>query len=822
MVGAAPLVPYPRAVSVPRGALGAKLALFLGLSVLTGVIAAALALPPIALVGLTAKRGSESFEALPAVLATPALKQRTRILASDGTVIARFYSENRVYVPIKRIAPVMQRAIVAIEDSRFYEHNGVDVRGTLRALVANSRAGGVTQGGSTLTQQYVKNVLVATATTKAARDAASADTVARKLQEARYALGLEQRWSKEQILEGYLNIAYFGAGAYGIEAAAQRYFGRSAKRLTLGQAATLAGIVRAPSSYDPIAYPADSQARRNFVLQRMVDLGMADPGRAAAAATVPMRRLLHPHEVPNRCTTSIAPFFCDYVYSTFLADPAFGKTVADRRQLFNGGGLTIRTTLDLHAQRAAQRAVDTYIPPKDPSRRVAAIAMVEPGTGNIVAMAQNRRYGEGPGRTYVNNVVDARYDGTTGQQAGSTFKIFTLAAAIEKGIPISTRIYSPVHTEFPGGSFTNCEGAPLNDPWPVTNSTTSYNASFDMRSGAALSVNTFFAELERRVGLCDVVDAASRAGIHDAYGHDPLRDTALQVQSFTLGVTTISPLTLADAYATFAARGQHCEPRAIASATSAGGGSLDVAPPLCQQVFEPAVADAVNEILSEVVDGPNPYRTGAQMSLGRPAAGKTGTTTDHVAVWFAGYTPDLAAAVWCGHPDAPADFPMSNVTINGTYYPEVFGYLLPGPIWKQAMLGALEGVSASSFAPIDPSLLVGEQRTVPSVSGMTQEAAVKALTQAGFVPIVATEAVDSYEEAGLVAYTDPRSGSTSTSGTTVTIYLSNGVPPPPSPSPTPTSSHGPSSSPTPTGTPSAEPTKTKPPKPKHSPPGHQH
>jgi membrane peptidoglycan carboxypeptidase len=248
----------------------------------------------------------------------------------------------------------------------------------------------------------------------------------------------------------------------------------------------------------------------------------------------------------------------------------------------------------------------------------------------------------------------------------------------------------------------------------------------------------------------------------------------------------VSPLTVANAYATFAARGRHCEPRAIKAVRSATEDKLEVAPPLCDQAFEPAVADAVNEILSEVIDGPNPNRTGAAMSLGRPAGGKTGTTSFNTAVWFAGYTPDLAAAVWAGHPDAPADYPMEDVTINGLYYPTVYGSLLPGPIWKQAMLGALAGTKASSFVAIDPSQLAGEQGIVPAVSGLTPAEAVKKLSRAGFVPVVASEAVDSSQAKGFVAYTDPVGGSRGITGTTVTIYVSTGTPPPPDPEPTKT------------------------------------
>ena len=264
----------------PSDGAGSRTLLFLALSAVAGVLVAGIALPAIGLVGLTAKRGAENFQSLPAELSVPPLKQRSRLLAADGTVLATFYSQNRVYVPMDKISQDMQHAIVAIEDARFYEHNGVDVRGTLRALVANTQAGAVTQGGSTITQQYVKNVLAATADTRQEREAATEDSVTRKLRELRYALGLEEEWSKERILEGYLNIAYFGSQAYGIEVAAQRYFSIPAADLDAGQAATLAGIVKYPTLYDPLVNPKESEERRNFVLQRMADENMISQSKA--------------------------------------------------------------------------------------------------------------------------------------------------------------------------------------------------------------------------------------------------------------------------------------------------------------------------------------------------------------------------------------------------------------------------------------------------------------------------------------------------------------------------------------------------------------
>ena len=779
------------ATSSPNG-FGTRIALFAGLSVLSGVLVAGLALPAVGLFGLTAKRGAENFQSLPAALKVPPLKQRSTLLAADGTLLATFYSQNRVYVPLDEISQEMQDAIVAIEDARFYEHNGIDLRGTVRAMLANTQAGSVTQGGSTLTQQYVKNVLVATASTKAERDAAAEDSVSRKIRELRYALGLEQRWTKGRILEGYLNIAYFGSQSYGVEVAAQRYFSKPASRLNAGEAATIAGIVRYPSLYDPLMNPGKSQERRDAVLQRMADLDMITQNQADRFRAQKLVDVLDPSDLTRGCAVSKVPFFCTYVQHSILNDPAFGKTPAERRALLNGGGLTIRTTLDMDSQRAAQSAVNSYIPIGDPSDRVAAIAMIEPGTGNVVAMAQNLNYGKGPGKSFINNAVDQPFDGTTGQQAGSTFKIFTLAAAIEAGFPITEQISSPPSRLFPYGSFQNCSGAPLAE-WSMENYNGSPAGSFDMRTGAAYSVNTYFAELERRVGLCNVIDIASRAGMSDAFGTDPLKDPTLQQQAFTLGAAfEISPLTLAESYATFAARGLHCEPRSVAHVTTRDDTVFSVTPPDCQQTIDPEVADAVNSILAGVIDGNISGRTAADMSLGRPAAGKTGTSDFNSAVWFAGYTPDLAAAVWAGHPDAPNDYPMRNVTINGIYYSFVYGRSIPGPIWRDAMLGALANVPASDFTPINPDLIDGDTLTIPLVAGLSEDAAIAQLESIGLQVQTAPNEVASNQDQGLVSYTSPGVGTGVSPSTTVTIYLSSGQAPSPSPSPSSTATKSPS------------------------------
>jgi membrane peptidoglycan carboxypeptidase len=765
--------------------------LFLGFSVIAGILAAALALPAVGLAGLTAKRGAENFQSLPAQLSVPPLKQRSRILAADGTVLATFYSQNRVYVTMDKIAKVMQDAIVATEDARFYEHNGVDLRGTFRALVANTQAGSVTQGGSTITQQYVKNVLAATAATKEEQQQATEDSLSRKIRELRYALGLEETWSKRRILEGYLNIAYFGSQAYGVEVASHRYFSVPAAELDAGQAATLAGIVRYPSLYDPLVNPDESEQRRNFVLQRMADENMISQRKADAFMQVPLKDILDPSDLTRGCAVSKVPWFCSYVEQSFLADPAYGRTVADRRRLLNGGGLTIRTTLQMDDQAAAEAAVEQYLPTGDPSERVAAIAMIEPGTGNVTAMDQNLNYGDGDNASYINNAVDARYSGTNGQQPGSTFKIFTVAAAIEQGLPMAEGIYAPSDRVMPYGSYDNCDGAPLGE-WNVGNYTGAPSGTFNIYQGTAYSVNTYFAELARRAGLCNVWDVASRAGVRTAdTGEAPVDDPELQYAPGIIGGSfNMSPLTLANSYATFAARGLRCEPRVITSIKTLSGDEIDVPKPDCQQVIKPEVADAVNDVMVSVIRGRVPNPTGEAMYIGRPAAGKTGTTDDYNAVWFAGYTPNLAAAVWAGDPDAPRRYPMRNVTINGQYYSYVFGSSLPGPIWREAMLGAVADLPVASFVPINPDLYDGAQTALPSVAGLSPEVAKQRLEQLGLTTTVADYDVASSQPQGTVAYTSPGAGTTVQPGDTVTIYLSNGVAPTPSPSPSSTQGAG--------------------------------
>ena len=676
-------------VARPVAALG-RLGLFLLVAIVAGAVAAAMVLPVAAATGLLTRGAIDSFESLPSQLDAPDLPERSVILASDGSVMATIYYQNRVEVPLSSVAPIMRQAIVAVEDARFLDHPGIDLRGTMRAVVANSTQSGSTQGGSTITQQYVKNLLIASATNEEELEAARARTPSRKLREIRYALALERRYSKEEILERYLNIVYFGAGAYGVEAAARRYFSKPAAELDLVESATLAGIVQQPTAFDPTRNPELAEQRRNLVLGEMAEAGFITPIEASAASRISLEEMLDPSIQPNGCTSSYAPYFCDFVIRMIKADQAFGETLVEREALLRRGGLTIRTTLDPDVQDAAMKSVTSYIPIKDASQRAAAITLVEPGTGNVIAMAQNREWGlKGRGKTTYNYNVDQGFGGTIGMQAGSTFKVFTLAAALEQGFSPTEGIDSPNPKTFE--NFVNCtDGTPFQ---PVTVRNSGSAGFLNMFQATAFSTNTYFVTLAERFGLCRQAEIAEEMGVRLATG-DPLQ----RVPTFSLGTMEVSPLSMAGAYAAFANHGTYCQPRVVLEITDRYGNNLDVPDPRCREVISRNVADAVTGVLTSVIDGPFEGRTGSAASLpDRPAAGKTGSTNENAAIWFAGYTPQMAAAVWVGDPRGGFAYPMTDVTINGTYYSYVTGGQIPNPIWRETMIAAHANLMPQAF-----------------------------------------------------------------------------------------------------------------------------
>ncbi|MFE4450825.1 transglycosylase domain-containing protein [Streptomyces sp. NPDC056796] len=668
---------------------------FLGVAALSGAVLAGIALPAAGALGLAAKGTVEGFDEIPSNLKTPPLSQRTTILDNEGGAIATVYSRDRTVVPLKDISPYMQDAIIAIEDSRFYEHGAVDLKGILRAMNRNVQEGGAAQGASTLTQQYVKNVFVEEAGDDPDKVAeATQQTMGRKVRELKYAIQVEEELGKKKILENYLNITFFGQQAYGVEAASQRYFSKHAKDLKVGEAAMLAGLVQSPTRYDPVNDAEEATKRRNTVLQRMAAVGSISRSEADEAIASPLE--LKVRKPKNGCITSVsgAGFFCDYVRKTILSDPAFGKTAEDRTKLWNLGGLTIRTTLSPRAQEAANEAATSRVNKDD--KVAASVVQVEPGTGKILSMGQSRPYGldQKKNETVLNLGVSNKMGGSTyGFQVGSTFKPITAAAALEKGISPAQSYSTDWKLSVPMNSFRNCKGAPAgNGNWDLQNEMESEKGAFDMTSALGKSINTYFAKLEQQAGLCETVTMAKKLGYERGDGK-PVSDSN---PSITLGGTESTPLGMAAAYATFANRGTFCTPVAIEAITDANGKKVDVPKSSCSRAMSEKTADTVNQMLKGVVeDG-----TGTQAGLtDRDNAGKTGTTNDRVDAWFVGYTPNLSTAVWVGA-DVGKKVPMYDITIGGQYYDKVCGGCLPGPIWRTAMTGALNASETPSFNPV--------------------------------------------------------------------------------------------------------------------------
>ncbi|MFJ9905781.1 transglycosylase domain-containing protein [Streptomyces sp. NPDC101152] len=668
---------------------------FLGVSVLAGAVLAGIALPAVGALGLAAKGSVQSFDELPANLKTPPLSQRTTILDADGGQIATVYSRDRTVVPLKDISPYMQKAIVAIEDSRFYQHGAIDLKGVLRAVNKNAQSGGVAQGASTLTQQLVKNVAIEEAgddPTKVAQ--ATQQTLGRKIKELKYAIQLEEQLGKKKILENYLNITFFGEQAYGVEAASQRYFSKHAKDLSLQQAALLAGIVQSPSRYDPVNDSTEATKRRNVVLQRMADMGDISQAEATKAGRTPLG--LNPSKPKNGCITAVkgAGFFCDYVRQVFLTDPIFGKTQEARAKVWNQGGLTIRTTLDPQSQESVQDSIKKHVYKSDEVATAATI--VEPGTGKILAMGQSRPYGINTKdhETSINLSVNKSMGGGAGYQPGSTFKPIVAAAAIEGGTPATQTYSSPYEMDYPA-PVSACDGRTWDEKGVhLTNENPDEHGPYSMKEATAKSVNTYYVQLISDIGICPVTTMAQKMGVERADGKK-----IQQAPSIALGTQEMSPLTMANAYATFAARGMYCTPVAIESITQTVGSqkkSLEVPKSTCSRAMSEKTADTVTTLLKGVVeDG-----TGKAAGLdSRPSAGKTGTTDNRYAAWFVGFTPNMAGAVWVGDPAHERQ--MKNISIGGVWNDKVYGGQVPGPIWRDMMDNALNGKPVEEFHLVD-------------------------------------------------------------------------------------------------------------------------
>ncbi len=713
------------------------------LAVLASLVAAAM-FPLFAPAGAAVKVADSKFLGqVDAPLDLPTLAQRTTIYAADGSVLATLYrGENRVTYPLSSYNQNAQHAVLAVEDHGFYQHGAVDVYSTLRALLADLKAGHPVQGGSTIAQQLVKNTVTG-----------SAETIERKIQEARDAIRLEQTYTKGQIFEAYLNTIYMGNSVYGYGTASEWYFNRPPSKLNLSQAALLAGIIQAPEAYNP-AIPENVPAaleRRNQVLGDMLQYGwitQEDYDRASHAGI----KLSTKGRTQNQYGPE--PYWVDYVKHLFLTDPAFGATMADREHLLYQGGLQIYTTLNRKIQNTARQAMaEMYYLPSDPQ---AASVTVNAQTGAILSMADgNETYGtdSSKGQSTVN------YGWQALRPTGSAFKVFTLAAALSAGIQPTSQWKGNSPLTIP-----NCGGG---DTWTVHNSEGNLPGFHTLTTATADSINVVFAQLINTIGPQAVVDIAHKMGIERAGSDIPGTDPAIPyvgaVCPITVGSVSVSPLDMTTGVSTLANKGIHCMPYAISKVVRSGS-TIFKAQPDCKRAIPEDIAAQETSMLEQVICcGTASGR--ATLTPARPEAGKTGTDTDFKNAYFVGYVPQIATGVWVGYAH------HATRSIAGDHGRAGFGADAAAPIWTQVMDTAVANLPVEQFPP-PPAPKTG---TVPSVVGMDKQTAIDTLVKAQFTP----NAVDGpcVQPAGIVCSQTPAGGSTAPLGTTVTFTVSNGQTP---------------------------------------------
>ena len=643
-----------------------------------GVVTAGMLVPVAGPTALVAKSVPSVFNELPGDLQTVAPAEESQLLDSSGGVIAHFYDKQRIVVPSANIADVMKKAIVAIEDKRFYEHNGVDPTGIARALVTNLGESG-RQGASTITQQYVRNSLAERGYLEGDAEqvsAATEQTTERKLREIKYALALEKTQSKDDILTGYLNIAPFGPITYGVEAASQRYFSKSASELNYLESALLAGLVQSPVQYDPLTHPEAAQARRDTVLATMLDQGVITQEEYDEGVATTVDSMLHPTVSSEGCSgaESSKAYFCDYVLSQFLEDPTFGATRIERERVLKTQGITIRTTLDSAKQDAAYASLTNAIPVGDASGLNDALVSLEPRTGKVLAMAQNTAYGIEAGQTMSNYSADGNF------QVGSTFKVFTLLQWFKEGHSAYETVGS-ANTFYPNGSF-KCDGRSITTEGYQVNDLAGKTGTMNVVRATGQSVNQAFVNMASRVDFCSIFETAYDMGITED-GEVPSPFPAN-----ILGSVSSSPLQMASVFATIANSGQQCKPQSIESVTDRDENVLKEFAADCKEVIS---ADIANKTAALLTASAGQYYTSTRLGEGRPFAAKSGTTDGHANTWLTGFTPSLATSAWVGHGDNSSQ-EVSGVVINGVYHSEIFGETYVGQnIWAPYMTQALAG-----------------------------------------------------------------------------------------------------------------------------------
>ncbi|WP_271395375.1 transglycosylase domain-containing protein [Neomicrococcus lactis] len=683
---------------------------FFGIAGLCGVLAAGLLVPGAMVAGNAATAGIEAFSNLPAELDESPLAEPSKVLDKDGNVLATFYAENRVPVTIDKISQNMKDAIISIEDERFYEHNGVDPRGIGRALI-NNLTSSSTQGASTLTQQYVNNVLINTdvenGVDRSKLTLSGNKNIQDKLREAKLAVAVENKYSKDEILAGYLNIVLFSGTTYGVEAAAQRFFSIPASKLNIQQSAMLAGMVQRPVAFNPLKNPELTLKRRNVVLSKMLDTGKITQAEYNSAVKSPLG--LKVKEIKSGCfAASYANNFCNYITHLIENDSAFGATVADRTRLLFRGGLTIKTTLDSRLQKEAEKETRKAIPADDESTLGTAIVSVEPKTGNILAMAQNKIYSPQDGSQYTeyNFNTDRATGGSGGFQGGSTMKPMTTLAWLESGKNMWDEIdasrdfypndYRWTASCLPRG-YTHSIDAEKGG-WNVNNASDGFKRKMTVEYGLYWSINTATVAEAAEIDLCKVQDIAARLKLMTPTYKNPSTGQEIQRAAnppFVLGTENVTPLATAAAFSSFANKGTRCEPRALESVTDRKGNTYKVPDVSCEKVLDENVVRNLNGTLSKIAG----QRVAKNTMSDTPIAGKTGTSNGAASTWFSGYSTGIATVAWVGRNDSNKS--IFGTKINGRTYEYADSATFASPLWLAYMKDVVKYYPAESFGEPD-------------------------------------------------------------------------------------------------------------------------
>ena len=664
--------PMPKKKSLTLQRVLVLLLAYIMLAVCGGVAASVLFVPGVVGANKAAKAVIPSLKVENVDFDVTSLPQKSTMYARDGsTVIATFYNQNRIVVPLKKISKTMQQAVVAREDRRFWTHAGVDVQGVMRAFVQTYLVKGSQQGGSSLTQQYVKNVLLMQAIEdddSIAQYHATEDTIARKIREMLISVQMEKKYSKAEILQGYLNIAQFGNNLYGVETAAQRYFSVSAADLNVVQSATIAAITKNPSLYDPLVEEnqKESENQRNIVLKLMLQEGYITQDQYTEAVNTPLKDTLKVQDVNVGCQdTGDYAYFCDFVVHRIQNSEEFGKTRAERNKLLQEGGLKIVTTLDVEANSTMMETARNTIPPDDPSGMEIAMAAVKPGTGEVLSFGLNRYYdatpaaANDPTRTSQNYAVDLADGGGSGWTIGSSWKPINLIAWMEAGHSINDNLQTS--TSYPTTDF----GA---DSWNVSNAmgagTVNPESPF---LGLVRSHNTTQASMGAILKLCKVADTATELGYHDAATGETIDKTQVYTPSMMIGSVNVSPLTMASIFAVYASNGVQCNPIAISKVTDKDGNDLKVPSANCHQAVDKDIIQTLAYTLNQGTVRPDGAGWSFRLADGRKSFGKTGTSED-LAVSGGSFIPNqIAAFAVVGDAQNPYTNRISNIAINGRY-----------------------------------------------------------------------------------------------------------------------------------------------------------